>query len=218
MNPLNRINHILALLATLLIGQTAARADIRITATQVGGDVVFAYSGSINSASFSQSFPTTIRGTLAPQTSLIYFGPIEFSAPNTILYYTDAVTTSPVALGTGPATRCSSSTGDLFAITPNFLGLPNGYISGSPISGSTTYSSTTLETLGFNTSNGDYVWMLSNGQRVVFDLPGGSSVNLAKKLERLKEKLARAKKRGNRALVRRLADEVRRIKAELRNS
>ena len=61
--------------------------------------------------------------------------------------------------GLGTETEPSSISGDPFGLYQNSLVLPDGWISGSQISGQMTWANTTLDNLGYDSSQ-DHVWTL----------------------------------------------------------
>ena len=68
--------------------------------------------------------------------------------------------TGPTDFGDGAATEASSSTGDTFGYggLDQDLLLPNGYVSGSFISGTDTWDDTTLAALGLTPGTYNYTW------------------------------------------------------------
>ena len=91
----------------------------------------------------------------------------------------------PSSFGTGLFTFASSSSGDLVSIVGAFneLFVPRGYVSGTALSGSSTYNSATFASLGV--TPGTYVWTWGTGLpnqnftlRIGVVPDGGSTVSL----------------------------------------
>ena len=136
---------------------------VNMTLLEVGGDVVLSGSGTMNLTSLNFLQNTTSFANLVPVGSQFgcgTAGPGPFNAK----FYTGSTFTSPVNFGTGGQTVGNSGTGDFFGI--GFLGVKglfvqSGYTSGSFISGTTTFNSTTLATLGATV--GTYTWSWGTG-------------------------------------------------------
>lgn len=201
----------------------ATHASVTITAVEIDGNVVFSYSGSINTAFLEPRYGpdySVIRGRLAPDSSLIYFADTDFSAPNALKFYTDPVTTSPASMGSGNLTFPSSFTGSYFIITPLFVGVPSNYVSGSQISGTMTFEGATFESLGLNTDPGSYLFTLTNLESVTvaFEAPStelSPETILKRKIAQLKYRLRLAEKRKKRAIIKRLKIAIPRLQAKL---
>jgi len=136
---------------------------VNMTLLEVGGDVVLSGAGTMNltSLNFLQNKFSSVN--LVPAGSQFgcgTAGPGPFNSE----FYTGSTFTSPVNFGTGGQTVGNSGTGDFFGI--GFLGVrglfvQSGYTSGSFISGTTTFNSTTLATLG--ATPGTYTWSWGSG-------------------------------------------------------
>lgn len=121
----------------------------------------------------------------------------------------------------GGAKIVTRSSGSYFSVNRSGIKVPNGYVSGSTISGSITFVQSTLATMGLNTANGPYEWILGNGQKVTltFLTPiAASAEDLKKELKQLKKKLRNAKKNGKATLVRKLLKQIKSIKADLKEA
>ncbi len=69
--------------------------------------------------------------------------------------YTGA--SGPSSFGTGGSTFASSGTGDVVSVLEdNYVSVPAGYVSGDPLSDSSTYDNTTFAALGL--TPGTYTW------------------------------------------------------------
>lgn len=122
---------------------SAASSAVVAFGEDVGSDVVFTYSGSIDTTGLtlgsgsSQSF-----GWVGTQS-----GTDRFYAMNGYVRWTGAVTveTFGVALNTSGV-----ATGDSFGYEQNIVWLDPNYVSGSAINGTLTFANTTLATMGFS--------------------------------------------------------------------
>jgi len=82
-----------------------------------------------------------------------------------------------------------------------------------------TFAKIKFATMGVNTSNAPYEWVLSNGQKITLTFLGplaASAEDLKKELKQLKKKLRNAKKSGKTALVRKFLKEIKAVKADLK--
>jgi hypothetical protein len=85
---------------------------------------------------------------------------------NSSLYSTSAV---PASFGSGGLTVTTTNSGHVFGITPltpteAFVFVPVGYVSGSPLSGTATFSGATLASLGIG--SGPFVTTFGNGDTI----------------------------------------------------
>jgi hypothetical protein len=135
----------MAVAAALLVCAAApATATIDITVAEVGSDVVFSYAGALDvtgatvDTGFAQSF-------VFPQDSS-GVGAIGFGGGSVDRVFD--VTSFP-AFGTGGFVAGSGTTGPGFAVfTSDSIGLPFGYVSDTPISGSLTIADESMASLG----------------------------------------------------------------------
>ena len=136
---------------------------VNMTLLEVGGDVVLSGAGTMDltSLNFLQNkFSSANLVPVGSQFGCGTAGPGPFNS----VFYTGATFSSPANFGTGGQTVGNSGTGDFFGI--GFLGVrglfvQSGYTSGSFISGTTTFNSTTLATLG--ATPGTYTWSWGAG-------------------------------------------------------
>jgi len=152
------------LLITLLgfLGfSSASYCQITMTVRQVGPDVVVQASGSANTNSSTYNGPLSpvVGGEVDPSqggtiyvsgtASGIYFQPPNFSGPNSI--------------GAGVNHGASTGSGDWVGIWMGQTAVlvPAGYVSGQSLSGTGTYSSTTIAALGM--TPGTYTWTWGSG-------------------------------------------------------
>jgi hypothetical protein len=143
---------------------TNAPAGFTARVSQVGPNVVWSGSGSFNltdltlnqnlpsvSAGFNQGFAQFIIGSTSSGTT----------------YSGSSFTTFPTSFGSGGGLAPSSSSGSIFGIVqtapggPREVLVPQGYTSGTVISGSTTYNGQTIAGMGL--TSGTYVWQWGSG-------------------------------------------------------
>jgi len=140
-----------------------AQAAYTVTFSQAGPDVVANGSGTIN----LNGVTLVQSGVSVPQIAPT-FGLEAAGAAGALSGYTTA---SGPANGFGPGviTNASTGTGDLVAIeVPGGVGglvfVPQGYVSGAPLSDTATYTGQTFATLGL--TPGDYVYNFGFGTNV----------------------------------------------------
>jgi hypothetical protein len=149
---------ILGLVSLLGLGITqSAKANFIATMNQVGTDVVVTGSGTIDLTGLSffanGSAPAAM---IIPIQGLLYLndGPVDVYAN----------ISGPFSFGMGGTTRASSSSGDavgLDGLGSNRLFVPSGYLSGNPLSDTSTYSNATLASVGV--TPGTYIWTWGTG-------------------------------------------------------
>ena len=155
------IKGIASLAAAMLIGLTApsAQAGYVMDLTQVGSNVVETGGGPIDTTGL------TLRGPdccdlplLVPSGAQIVTGP---SGSGTSTY--SGVFSGPLVFGTGGTTFASIGSGDpiRFLPTSGELGVPSGYVSGSPLSDTAIYDNQTFMSLG--ATPGTYEWTWGTG-------------------------------------------------------
>jgi hypothetical protein len=154
-----------ALGAAMLIGSglsaPPAQAGYVVTLTQQGSNVVAIGGGTIDLTGLTFLGNLSIDGAeISPDANVgaIQTGPT--TSPQPISQYTGF--TGPFSFGPDTdigGTLASSGSGDTVAIfggTDKLLDVPQGYVSGSPLSDTATYDNQTFATLG--ATPGTYVW------------------------------------------------------------
>jgi hypothetical protein len=135
-----------------------------MTLLERGEDVVLSGAGTMNLTSLTNVQPIFRDSSIVPSVSQFGCG-LAGPGPFNSRLYTGATFSSPAKFGIGGQTLGSSGTGDFFGVTfavsNNQLFVPSGYTSGSFISGSTTFNSATLSTLG--ATPGTYTWSWGSG-------------------------------------------------------
>ena len=146
----------LVTIASAVTAVTTQAAYI-VNATEVGGDVVFEGSGSIDTAAWSFNADRNRSAFVQPNDAFTVGASLAAD------YYSGAFS-GPATIGPGTAfTTADSRTGDYTGINWNFpaLFLPSGYVSGQPIAGTATYAAATFATLGI--TPGSYQWTWGSG-------------------------------------------------------
>jgi hypothetical protein len=138
-----------ALLVTAAFTQRA-EGSVIMNISQVGSNVVITASGTINLAALSFALSNTSIGNIIPNGGQAVAGPAGVS----IDVYS-GVSGLFSSYGPGAGTIESSGSGNFFDIDRSVLAVPQGYISGAPLSGSATFNNATLSSLGI--TPGTYV-------------------------------------------------------------
>jgi hypothetical protein len=127
---------------------------------QVGGDIVATGSGSIDTTEL------TFIGNASNQ-AFVWAGLDLGSAAvvgGTTIVAEDVYRgiTGPSSFGSGDQIFATSGSGDVFGvIADNVLDLPSGYVSGSPLSATSTWSGASFSSLGL--TPGSYTWTWGTG-------------------------------------------------------
>lgn len=157
MHVIKRIGWAVAVLGLMAAGP--ARASVLVTATEVGGNVVFSGGGTIDLAGLAFDSNNTAQGFINPSIPEVVVGPLV----NADVYR--GFTSLPSDFGPGGDTAPASSTGDTFGVSSRFspplLGVLTGYVSGDPLNGTSTYAGATFASLGL--TPGTYVWTWGSG-------------------------------------------------------
>ena len=173
MKQANRMVGASAIGAAMLIGLSAsARAGYVVDLTETGGNVVATGSGAIDLAGLESNVLTGGMAFLNPSLGAIRTGPPPF----TPIEGYDAVNgfTGPANFGSGGAIVASSGSGDPvsfffgFSASDNELDVPQGYVSNSALSDTSTYNGQTFSSLG--ATPGVYKWTWGTGANQNFTL------------------------------------------------
>ena len=164
----------IALLSTSVLA-SAAKAGYIVDLTQQGSNVVASGSGAIDLTGLSFELSFSNVAFIHPSTALIYTGPAfpDFLAVDE---YTGIA--GPTSFGSGDTSFPSSGSGDLVGIeigasNVDALFVPTGYVSGDPLSDTTTYTGKTFSTLGV--TPGVYKWTWGTGINQNFTLDIGTA-------------------------------------------
>jgi hypothetical protein len=137
-----------------------AQATITYTVHEQGGSVVFDYTGSIDLASATSSSSLSISAGEFIGTSAY----IRSLDGNVSIYTTTFTSITPLGTGFVAGGSVSGSSFGLEAkpgVNADQIYLPSGYVSGSNISGSLTFSGQSFSSLGL--TPGSTTWTWSNG-------------------------------------------------------
>ena len=142
---------------SLAAGADRAHAVYTLTVAQVGTDVVISGSGSFNltALTFVQSNGASVAYGGAT------YGYLTVGVPPTESDSEYGNITGPTSFGTGSGLITpNSGTGTLGGVWggASRIIVPNGYTSGTFISGMDTYNNTTIANLGFTSSPVTYTW------------------------------------------------------------
>jgi hypothetical protein len=152
--------------AVILMGFSAApaQAGYVVDLTQEGSNVVATGSGAIDLTGLSFDFTRPVSAFIDPSTGGIFTGPTipDFKAADVY-----SGITGPGSFGSGAGRPASSGSGDLVGVV-GALFVPTGYVSGSPLSDTSTYDGQTLATIG--ATPGKFEWKWGTGPNQNFTL------------------------------------------------
>jgi hypothetical protein len=159
----------MASIGAVLIGLSAAptRAGYIVDLTQQGNNVVASGSGAIDLTGLSFDGGNNNSAFIGPSIGLIYTGP-AFPDLSEVDRYNGI--TGPTSFGSGGESFPISGSGDLVGLQGDVAALfvPTGYVSGDPLSDTSTYSGQTFATLGV--TPGRYEWTWGTGANQNFTL------------------------------------------------
>jgi hypothetical protein len=132
-----------------------ARANFIATIDQVGTNVVVTGSGTIDLTALSFITPAAAGAAIAPSGAYLVL------ATGNVAVYTGF--SGPTSFGSGGVTFASSNGGNAVGIEGGSgeLFVPQGYVSGAALSGTSTYAGATLLSLGV--TPGTYTWTWGTG-------------------------------------------------------
>ena len=147
--------------ASLTLLASTANAALIINAIESDGDVLFSTEagGTLDLNGMTKVGDSVAGGQVNPN-GLLFLG-----APGSSPIDSYLIASAPGPFGIFGLTNASSGSGDVFGVvtlggSDAGISVPDGFISGSLISGSSTYSGETFATLGM--TPGNYVWTLPN--------------------------------------------------------
>ena len=126
---------------TLLMAGAVAEASVTITISQQGDTVLATGSGTLDThdLAYYSTFAGDAPG-VAPEYAVIALGPLDISSD-----YYDGGVSGPLSFGGGDAVSASTGSGDFFEVAgQQEILTPAGYVSGAGLSGSATFSDTTI--------------------------------------------------------------------------
>ncbi|MGZ5563760.1 MAG: PEP-CTERM sorting domain-containing protein [Chthoniobacterales bacterium] len=140
--------------AVLIVTASQAHAAFVLTLSQVGADVVVTGSGTLNVTALAQGATTSGYGPqFAPFVAYLLAGPLGSTAT---AYFSGV--SGPANFGPGNQTFSNIGTGDFAGIEGGFVIVPSGYVSGSVLSDTATFSNATLSSLGFTPGTYTFTW------------------------------------------------------------
>ena len=159
-----KIPVLLAIITAWGLSVLAAQA-FTVTLQQVGSNVVATGSGAIDLTGLSFLSAGEAQAFMDPKFAIMHTGSLALDS-------TDLYTgfSGPTTFGSGRETFASSGSGDKVSIdgSDGFLGVPTGYVSGSPLSDTSIYDNATFMSLGV--TPGTYVWSWGTGVNQNFTL------------------------------------------------
>jgi hypothetical protein len=160
-----------ALTLAIICGVSAppAQAGYIVTLQQVGSKVVATGSGAIDLAGLTFFSPSGGVAEMQPITASIFTGP---SSAQPLDMYGQA--SGPTSFGSGGGRFANSGSGDAVGIEGivGFIFVPQGYLSGSPLSDSATYNSATISSLGITPGVYEWTWGTGVNQNFTVDAVG----------------------------------------------
>jgi len=150
---------VVAILVCFIVA-TNTFGDVTVTASETNGNVLFTGSGTLDLTSGTYQFTTDTSASVFP----IAFFVVGPDTPGPFdVYGAFANFSGPSSIGFGlDQIFATDGLGDLFGVDfIGGLGVPEGYISGSPLSGTSTYAGQTFATMGL--SPGVYTWTWGTG-------------------------------------------------------
>lgn len=151
-----------SIILALVVGILPAYGGVIVTATEIGGDVVFTGSGTLDTTALVFDLSGTTSGFVRADVGMV-LGSGDFDA---YLFTTPSSFGGPGSFGTGVDDfTATSETGDVFGLDFTFLnlGVPAGYVSGSPLSGSATFAGESFASLGITPGNYEWTWSTVTG-------------------------------------------------------
>ncbi len=140
----------------LLAFPLVSRAAFTVYVYQSGADVVASYSGALNLAGLVNAGNGGCGGGIGAVQG--NSGIVCVGTGNALTRYT-GLTSGAFTLGGGAAFLASSSSGSPIIINSNIdVRLPNGYVSGNTITGTSTFAGNTLAGLGLTVGNRVVTW------------------------------------------------------------
>jgi len=131
-----------------------ADASVVIDVSQVGADVVAAGAGGFDLTDLTMGGGGSgvAPGGTSPLAHVLFVGA---AAPAFDTYFN---VSGPLSFGSGSGTAGSSGLGDTIGIFFSSLLVPHGYVSGTELSGSTTFDGQTIASLGMDPGTYVYTW------------------------------------------------------------
>ena len=133
-----------------------AQAALVLTASEVGGDVVITGSGTVNLTDLTFINTGGANPMILPSRSVVILG----RQGSTDIYsgIDGPSSFGPGSTGSNPGSA-SASSGDIFGIqTSTIIRVPTGYTSGTFLSGTSTFTNQSFDSLGMTPGTYTYTW------------------------------------------------------------
>ena len=156
--------HPLSLLLALAVLMAACASPVRgiaiVNATETGGNVVFAGGGTFNLTGLSLVGQGGYTTVIQADAEYAIFGanPLEVLLVDV---YGNLVSPGPFGPGANTTFFADLGSGDRFGVPGTRLIVPTGYLSGTPLTASNTYSGMTFASMGL--APGSYTWSWGSG-------------------------------------------------------
>lgn len=164
-----RINILTITMLTTCLATAQTQADIIVTVTESGSDVLWSGSGSFDTT----VFPSNNSG---PPSGFFNLPTLFNLGTGTSRSYIDTWA-GPTSLPGSSSPGILPGTGDAFGWNPGAtnlqLFLPTGYTSGDSLAGTTTIAGESFASLGLTV--GDTVWTHGSGQTLTLSVTGGAA-------------------------------------------
>jgi hypothetical protein len=165
------MKRLVILLGSILLCSSLSHAAVTINFVESGGDVVATSSGSINTAGFAiksglgGSSSGFVNGTNVSASWLCIIGTGAFSG-STDAYVLSSFTSDNTEVCATQSRGASSGSGDFVGVISRLgsgsgtdgVYVPLGYVSGNPVSGTSTWSAATFASLGLITGTQVFTW------------------------------------------------------------
>lgn len=151
------------LTGTAAFGATTASASVVFDIYDSGTDMVFEFSGSLDTDSFSTIGPVFNLSTAG-------LGPTFFGVRTGEYQFYNAMGTGPSDLGVTTTLFSGDVLGDTFFYNhgTNVFGVSTSYVSGDDMSGSATFAGTEVSSTGL--TDGTYQWTFGNGETLTLNV------------------------------------------------
>ncbi|MBF2057197.1 MAG: PEP-CTERM sorting domain-containing protein [Cyanobacterium sp. T60_A2020_053] len=151
-----------ASVASFAVFSDGAEGAVIITGEETGGNVIFTYSGKIDTTVLDSPINAGTGKLIDPINSR-FFSSGDDNFTNNRFYLIFLPGSGPTNFGTAEQILASSATGDLFGFSNSKsslqIALKNNYVSNDPINGSLTFDNATFSSLGVDDSQ-SYIWTL----------------------------------------------------------
>ncbi|TWU57068.1 hypothetical protein Poly51_29890 [Rubripirellula tenax] len=141
----------------ICLDTASTQAAILIQMQETAGNVVFAYSGSLDVSGVGSPGLSFSFGGITPSG-----GDISLASPGGTAteIYSAAIATSQI-FGSGGRAPGSQFLGDPLSVSSSAITMPRNYVNNSQISGSLTFQGQTFNSLGVDNVSAPYVWTVN---------------------------------------------------------